>query len=157
MVFVPGKFFKLMQYVRVWQEPTCTPSLWGVWLLGHVKVLHSGRGRPNLQILDQRGQTLQLIYCSVSGEGKQVLRHQLQAGFFSNDKRNGSRLRDRVLAGSVGSVDHSSDEETKTATLPSGKIKLLVVDRVTRRLEKNQQIFQRIAQKRPKHLQQSSI
>jgi hypothetical protein len=58
-------------------------------------------------------------------------------------------LRDRVLAGSVGSVDHSSDEETKTATLPSGNIKLLVVDRVTRRLEKekNQQFFQRIAQK----------
>ena len=45
----------------------------------------------------------------------------VQAGFFSNDKRNGSRLRERVLAGSVGSVDHSSDEETKTSTLPSGR------------------------------------
>jgi hypothetical protein len=44
----------------------------------------------------------------------------VQAGFFANDKRNGTRLRERVLAGSVGSVDHSSDEETKTATLPSG-------------------------------------
>jgi hypothetical protein len=49
----------------------------------------------------------------------------VQAGFLSNDKRNGTRLRDRasILAGSVGnlgSVDHSSDEDTKTATLPSG-------------------------------------
>ena len=54
----------------------------------------------------------------------------VQAGFLSNDKRNGTRLRDRasVLAGSVGnlgvSLDHSSDEESnnKTSTLPQGKI-----------------------------------
>ena len=54
-----------------------------------------------------------------------ALQMYVQAGFLSNDKRNGTRLRDRasILAGSVGnlgSVDHSSDEETKTATLPSG-------------------------------------
>ena len=48
----------------------------------------------------------------------------VQAGFFSTDKRNGSRFRERVLAGSVGSMDHSSDEETKTSTLPSGLTKL---------------------------------
>jgi len=52
----------------------------------------------------------------------------VQAGFLSNDKRNGTRLRDRasVIAGSGGnlggSLDHSSDEESnKTSTLPQGE------------------------------------
>lgn len=49
----------------------------------------------------------------------------VQAGFLAKDKRNGTRLRDRssVIGGAVGnqgSIDQSSDDETKTSTLPLG-------------------------------------